>query len=138
MDPLVYLQATYQGCPHLEIHRGTDILLRVRIDERDFRISCVLQTYNYYEWRHPATVAARPRLYAVFCTKSLRRIMSAPRKSEICPETRHPSACESTLGAQMARIGSLIMRGICAGAKLERHIFGDSEGWPTPPATACF
>ena len=85
-----------------------------------------------------ATVAARPRFYAAFLAKRLRRIMSAPRKTEICPETRHPSACESTLGAQMARIGSLIMRELCAGVKLERHIVLDLEGWPTPPATACF
>ncbi len=85
-----------------------------------------------------ATVAARPRFYAVFFAKRLRRIMSAPRKTEICPETCHPSTGESTLGAQMARIGSLIMRGICAGAKLERHILWDSEGRPAPPATACF
>ena len=51
-----------------------------------------------------ATVAARPRFYAMFFAKRLRRIMSAPRKTEICPETRHPSACESILGAQMVRM----------------------------------
>jgi hypothetical protein len=91
---------------------------------------------------------------------SFHRIMSVAHKTQLYKNAQHypfgngpgvrprsesmmglkvlPSTCESTLGAQIARIASLIMRELCAGLKLERHIVLHLEGWPTPPATACF